>query len=175
MINQLLIKKNYLLIAGTAIFLLLCYQLAFKKTLEAWQTNKQLQAKLAQAADLNYQPAYLERKNNNLGRIIDRYKTDTAAFRSNSISTIASIAEKEQVKLSEVPVQNPLFHSGQFTIQKLSFEGGFFALIKVVNQLQALKGIGMVRSVDFKTTETRSGSNLSKKLMVDVYLETAHI
>jgi hypothetical protein len=174
MLKQLPIKKDYLLIAATVLLLLLCYQLDFKKTLEAWQTNRQLKAELAQAADLSYQPAYLERKNNNLARIIARYKTDTAVFRSNSISTIASIAEKEQVKLSEVPLQNPLFRSGQFTIQKLSFEGGFFPLVKVLSQLQSLKDIGIVRSVDFKTTKTRSATAPPKKLTLEVYLETVN-
>lgn len=174
MLNQLPIKKEYLLVAATALLLLICYQLAFKRTLEAWQTNRQLKAQLAQAADLSYQPAYLERKNNNLARIIDCYQADTAAFRSNSISTIASIAEKEQVKLSEVPVQNPLYHTDRFIIQKLNFEGNFFTLAKMLNQLQALKGIGIVRSADYKTTENRSGPGSARKLMLEVYLETVH-
>jgi DNA polymerase III delta prime subunit len=174
MLNQLPIKKDYLLIAATIIFLLLCYQLAFKKTLEAWQTNKQLKAQIGRAADLSYQPAYVQRKNNNLNKIISLYKIDTTAFRSSIVSTIASIAEKEQVKLSEVPVQNPLYHTDHFIIQKLNFEGSFFALAKVLNRLQALKGIGIVRSADYKTTEVRSGSNPAKKLTLEVYLETVN-
>lgn len=174
MLKQLPIRKDYLLIAATIILFLLCYQLAFRKTLEAWQTNRQLKTQLAQAADLSYQPAYLQRKNHNLDKIIAFYKTDTAAFRSNSISAIASIAEKEQVKLSEVPVQNPLYRADEFTIQKLRFEGGFFPLIKVLDQLQALRDIGIIRSVAFKTTETRSATAPAKKLTLEVYLETVN-
>ncbi|HEY2580428.1 MAG TPA: hypothetical protein VGI43_01400, partial [Mucilaginibacter sp.] len=145
---------------------------AFKKTIEAWQINKRLKSQLTQAADLSYQPAYLERKSNNLSLIINHYKTDTVAFRSNIISTISLIAEKENVKLSEVPVQDPAYHTDQFIIQKLSFEGGFFALTKVLNQLLATGGIGLVRSVTFKIMGTKANSDESKKLVMEIYFET---
>ena len=173
MLKQFPLKKEYLLIAASIVLLLLSYQLAFKKTIEAWQANKQLKAQITQASDLNYQPAYLERKNTNLSKIINLYKTDTISFRSIIISTISAIAEKENVKLSEVPVQDPLFHTDKFIIQKLNFEGGFFALTKVLNQLQATKNIGMLRSLDYKTVGVRSNSDETRKLVLEVYLELA--
>jgi hypothetical protein len=172
MFQHIPVKKEYLMAAGTAILLLFCYQLAFKKTMDAWQINRQLKARVARAADLSYQPAYLERKNSNLARIVARYKTDTLAFRSSSINTIAAIAAQEQVKLSAVPVQTPFYHADQFSVQKLGFEGGFFALEKVLSQLQASNGIGMVRSADFKLVEVRAGSKPVRKLVLEVYLET---
>jgi hypothetical protein len=172
MLKQLPIKKEYLLIAGSIVLLLLCYRLAFSKTIAAWQVNKALKSQLAQASDLSYQPAYLERKNNNLSKIISRYKTDTVAFRSNAISAISSIAEKENVKLSEVPLQDPLYHADQFIIQKLNFEGGYFALTKVLDQLQATSGIGAVRAATYKVIGIRLGAEDEKKLVLEVYLET---
>jgi len=175
MFRQLPIKKKHLLIAATAILFLFCYQLAFKRTLEAWRVNKQLQTKVAAAVDVSYQPAYVQRKNANLDRIIAFYKTDTTALRSSIVSAIGVLAEQNQVKLSEVPVQNPLYHTDQFIIQRLGFEGDFFTLLKMLNELQALKGIGIIRSAVFKATETRSGNNQGKKLTLEVYLETAII
>jgi hypothetical protein len=172
MLKQIPIKKEYLLIAAAIVLLLLSYQLAFKKTAEAWQVNKQLKAQVAQAADLSYEPAYLERKNNNLSKIIALYKTDTVTFRSNTISVISSIAEKENVKLSEVPLQDPIYHTDQFIIQKLNFEGSFFALTKVLNQLQATSGVGIVRAATYKVVGIRSGVDDVKKLVLEVYLET---
>jgi len=172
MLKQVPIKKEYLLIAAAIALLLLCYQLAFKKTVAAWQINKQLKEQIAQASDLSYQPAYLERKNNNLSKIIGRYKTDTVTFRSNTISAISSIAEKEGVKLSEVPLQDSIYHNDQFIIQKLNFEGSFFALTKVLNQLHAANGVGVVRAAAYKVTSLRSGAVHSKKLVLEVYLET---
>lgn len=172
MFEKLPIKKGYLLIAASIVLLLLCYRLAFTRTIEAWQINEHLKDQLAQAADLSYQPAYLERKNNNLSKIIARYKTDTVAFRSNTISIISTIAEKENVKLSEVPLLDPLYHADKFIIQKLNFEGSFFALTKVFNQLQATAGIGIIRAASYRVVGLRQGNDDTKKLVLEVYLET---
>ncbi len=169
MFKQLPVKKEYLFIVSVVVLLLISYQLAFKKTIEVWQINKQLNAQIAQASDLSTQPAYLDRKNANLSKIIGFYKTDTVAFRSNTINTISSITEKENVKLSEVPLQDPLYHNDKFIIQKLSFEGDFFALIKVIDQLQATKNIGEIRSCTFKTVVNKSTNRDVKQLFVEVY------
>ncbi|CAN5123014.1 hypothetical protein BH09BAC6_BH09BAC6_35640 [soil metagenome] len=171
MLEQIPIKKEYLLIAATVVLLFICYRVAFAKTAEAWQLNRQLKTQLAQATDLSYQPEYLERKRNNLAKIINLYKADTIDFRSNIISTIASIAEKENVKLTEVPTQDPFYHTDKFIIQKLSFSGDYFALSKVLNQLQAAKGIGIARGAAFKTMRNRSNGNDINKLILEVYLE----
>jgi hypothetical protein len=172
MLKQIPIKKEYLLVAAAIVLLLLCFELAFKKTIEAWQLNKQLNAQIAQAAELSYQPAYLERKNNNLSKIIALYKTDTVAFRSNTISAISAIAEKENVKLSEVPLQDPLYHADKFIIQKLNFEGNFFTLTKVFNQLQGTGGVGIVRAATYRVTAVKPAVDDTKKLVLEVYLET---
>lgn len=171
MLKNIPIKKEYLLVAGTIIAVLICYQLAFKKTIMAWQLNKQLNTQLTQASDLNVQPAYLERKSANLSKITALYKTDTTAFRSNVISNIAGIAEKENVRLSEVPLQDPSYNTDKFIIQKLDFEGDFFSLTKVLKQLQSTPQIGMLRSVTYKSIGIRSNSDESKKLVLEVYLE----
>lgn len=172
MLDKLPLKKEYLLIVGSILLLLLSYQLSFKKTIEAWQINKQLKQQLSRGNDLSYQPAYVERKNKNLTAILNNYKTDTVAFRSNTISAIALIAEKQHVKLSEVPLQDPLYHTDQFIIQKLNFEGSFFALTKVLNSLLATHQIGIVRSATYRVTGLNSNSNQQKKLILEVYLET---
>jgi hypothetical protein len=171
MVKQSLLKKEYLFIAATMLLLLICYQLAFKKTIQAWQLNSGLKNQLIQSADVSFQPGYLQRKNNNLDKIIALYKADTVDFRGNIISAIAVIAGKENVKLTEVPLQDPLFHRDRFIIQKLNFEGAFFSLIKVLNQLQSAKGIGMPRSAAFKAVGIRSNADETKKLVMEVYLE----
>ncbi|MDB5089162.1 MAG: hypothetical protein JWR09_3156 [Mucilaginibacter sp.] len=172
MLKQLPVKKEYLFIAAVIVLLLISYQFAFKKTLEAWQISKQLKTQIAQASDLSIQPAYLDRKNANLSKIIGFYKTDTVAFRSNIINTISSIAEMENVKLSEVPLQDPLYHSAKFIIQKLSFEGDFFALTKVLNKLQLTTAIGLVRSVTYRIPKERTGAS-RERIILEIYLEQA--
>jgi hypothetical protein len=171
MLKQLAIKKEYLLIAGSIILLFLSYQLALKKTIEAWQINHRLNLQLTEANNLPYEPAYIERKNKNLNLIINQYKADTANFRSIIINTISMIADKQQVKLSEVPLQDPLYNSDAFIIQKLNFEGSYFALTKVLHQLQSASGIGMVCSVSYKAVGMRTTNDAAKKLILEVYLK----
>ena len=173
MLKQLPVKKEYLLIAAAVFLLLVSYRFAFSNTIQAWQTNKQLKSKLEQSGDVTYQPAYLERKAGNLDKIIALYKADTTELRNNILNTISSVAEKQNVKLTEVPVQNATFHTGHFIIEKLGFEGDYFALMKTLNQLQSTKDIGMIRSFDYKVTGVKSANDGVKKLVLEVYLEMA--
>ncbi|HTD41989.1 MAG TPA: hypothetical protein VK671_15275 [Mucilaginibacter sp.] len=173
MFNTGNIKKEYLLAAATAIVLIICYQLAFKKTIEAWQIDRQLKTQLAQSSDMSIQPGYVERKNVNLDRVLDLYKADTINFRSNIISKISSVAEAENVKLAEVPNQDPAYRTSQFTIQKLSFEGDYSSLVKTISNLQKEKGIGIVRSAVMKTVASHANNDEVKKLILEVYLEVA--
>ena len=171
MLKQLPIKKEYLLVAGTIILLLLCYQFAFMKTLTAWQLNKQLKGRLVQSSNLAVQPAYLLRKSANLSKILDLYRADTIGFRSNAINQIAAIAQGENVKLSEVPLTDPVYHTDKFIIQKVDFEGDYFALTKVFSRLQAVDGIGIVRSATYRTVTVRSADSELKKLVLEVFIE----
>lgn len=166
MLKQIPIKKEHLFIAGVILLILIGYQLAFKKTLEAWQTHKKLKDQLTLSSNLSYQPVFLKRKNANLDSVISHYRADTISFRDNSISTISIIAEKQNVKLSEVPLQNPAFNAEKFIIQKLTFEGDFFSLTRTVNDLQKTKGIGVIRSVSYRHSRAAEG-----KLFADVHME----
>jgi hypothetical protein len=170
MLRQLPIKKEYLLIAGAVLLLLLSYQLAFKKTIEAWELNHSLKQQLIQSGDVSSDPGYLQRKNQNLDRIIGLYQADTTEFRSSIISTIAEIAGKENVKLSEVPTGDPGYHTPQFIVQKLRFEGNYFLLEKVLNRLKSTPGVGVIRSVQFKIAKDEK----NKKLLLEIYLEIIH-
>ena len=164
--KQLPIKKEYLFLVGVVALMLIGYQLAFKRTIEAWQINKQLKEQQTSGTNLSYQPGYLKRKSANQDSAISRYRADTATFRNYSISAISIIAEKRGVKLSEVPVQDASFINGRFTIQKLTFEGDFFSMTKTLNDLQKTKDIGVVRSVSYRLSRTAEG-----KLFADVYME----
>ena len=154
-----------------AVVLVICYQLAFKRTFAAWQLRKRLKEQSTQSGNLSIQPTYLYRKDQNLSKIISRYETDST-LKSNIISTISLIAEKEQVKLSEVPVQDPLYNGDHYTIQKLSFDGDFFSLTKVLNRLYLTADIGIIRSVNYRAVKLHTRSGDIKKTVLDVYLES---
>jgi hypothetical protein len=165
------IKREYLLVAATVIILIICYQLAFKRTIEAWQINRQLKTQMTQSSDLSIQPGYIERKNTNLSRILDLYQADTLNFRNEAVSKISSIAEAENVKLAEVPNQDQTFHIAEFSIQRLSFEGDYSSLVKTIGDLQHAKGIGILRSAIIKKVKSHTTNDAAPKLVLQVYLE----
>ena len=164
------IKREYLLIGASLLVLLLCYKLAFKPTIEAWQLHHRLSNQLVQATDLSYQPGYLERKNRNLIKILDLFKADTLSFRSNILSRISLIAEGQEVKLTEVPTNDSALHNAGFIAGKLSFEGEYFALVKTLNKLQQTSEIGQIRSVRIKTVKEHLLNYTASKTIMEIYL-----
>jgi len=165
-------KKEYLFISAVMILLVICYQLAFKKTIGAWQLNKRLKSQLVQSSDVSIQPGYTERKNTNLDWVLDLYKADTMNFRSNTISKISSVAETENVKLAEVPNQDPIYSNAGFRIQKLDFEGDYFSLMKIFQRLSQTKDAGVIRSAVFKQKRETANEENAKKLIMELYFET---
>ncbi|HWZ35436.1 MAG TPA: hypothetical protein VNW51_04715 [Mucilaginibacter sp.] len=163
------IQKKYVLVLGIVILSLISYHFALKKTVEAWQQYRRLNAQLNNPANLTMQPGYLIRKRKNLDSVLAMYLADTTAFRNNTLSRMAMIAEKENVKLNEVPPDDPLLHTNTFILQRLDFEGDFFSLTKVLNSLQAVNNIGLIRSVDYKAI--KKGDPTNQKLSMEVYFE----
>lgn len=162
-----------MLIAATILLLLVSYRFAFKNTFDAWQTNTQLKEQLLQTTDIALQPGYLERKNRNMEKVFERYKADTLTFRNNVINTASLLAEKANVRLVDVPVQNMDHTAGRSVIQQLNFEGDFFALTTLAKQLEQQTGVGVVRSLYWKRMDVRFNSHESKKLILEVFLQTS--
>lgn len=171
MIRLSAIRKPYFVVAGSLLLATICYELAFKKTFEAWQTHVHLAQEALQASDISTAPVYLARKNSNLDQIINTYKMDSVNFRNNVVNKIADLAEQQKVKFTIIPADDPLYHTPRFILQKLDFEGDFFSLLKLSNQLQETSGIGMLRSVSWKAKKLAQNDARDKKLVLEVYME----
>jgi hypothetical protein len=150
MLQKIFSRKEYVLAGGTVLLFLLSYQFAFKKTIDLWQDNTRLKARLVPAGDLSVQPEYLKRKSENLTAILRTYRVDSAAFRNSVINTVARIAARENVRLLEVPSEDPYFRTSKFTVQKLVFQGDYFSLVKTLKNLQQEADIGAIRSAALK-------------------------
>ncbi len=171
MLQRILHKRGYLLTVATAILFIISYFLAFKPTITAWKTNSMLKQQLNDSANPGIAPEYLERKNANLTIALARFRVDTLLIRNNIIDKIASIADNENVKLAEVPTQDPSYDNGNFTIETLKFEGDYFALLKFAAKLQNAKGVGVIRSESWESVVSRNGEKVNNKLILQVYLE----
>jgi len=171
MLKKLPIKNEYALLIGTLLLLMMGYELAFKKTFEAWQINKELKATLSASQGLGSQPDYLERKNSNLDKLIKLYQADTSALRNNLLNSVTLLADRQNVKLAEVPAQDASFTSAHCMIEKLDFEGDYFSLLKMSSLLQKQSSIGIIRSENWKVTGIKNNGDKIKKLVLEVYLE----
>lgn len=167
------IKIEYLFAAGCLLLLWIGYVLAFQKTWQAWQLHRQLSSQLAISADVSVQPAYLERKDRNLNRLLKSYTADTVNFRSNVIAALSPLAQRQQCRIIAVPaeVQSNTLSTTTYQVQKVSFEGSFFALTKLLQQLEAApQGGGLVRSAIWHSVELHTGATSQRQLVLDVYL-----
>ncbi|MEN0052351.1 MAG: hypothetical protein AAGC65_01715 [Mucilaginibacter sp.] len=163
-------KKDYLLIAGSVVLLIICYRLAFSRTIADWRVYRELNSQVSAGEPLAYQPGYLEHQSRSLEKILALYKSDTTLFRSNTITTIAALADKHGVKLTGLPVEETLYHTPNAILQKLSFTGDFFALNRFWYDLELSKGLGMPRSVVIKK-ERKGAETEAGKLNMDVLME----
>jgi hypothetical protein len=169
--RSLPLKKEFYLPFSCLFLLLTGYQLAFKKTIEAWQLHNRLSRQITEAVSFSYLPAYEQRKRTNLDKLLHFYHADTLNYRSNALARIAAIAEKQQVKLSDVPLQDPLYRTGQTLIQNLRFEGNYFALERAGNEMEATPDIGVLRSLTYKITLVRTPTTEKRTLSLDIFLE----
>ncbi|MGF7073861.1 hypothetical protein [Mucilaginibacter sp. 3215] len=164
-------KKVYLLVLGTVLLAAAGYGLAFKHTLHAKSLNKQLREQLAQQNNATEQPGYTDRKNANLDRIISLYRADTLTYRSSAINTIAFLAEKNNVKFVSAPLQDKNYHTEKYILQKLTFSGDYFSLLKLLNQLQQANGTGRIRSCSLRAPTRNEGTSDSRIILLDVLFE----
>jgi hypothetical protein len=142
-----LVRKDLVLAIGTLLLVIACYQLAVKQTVQLWQLHRQLVLQAGEADGVSYQPDYLERKSRNLDVVLKRFQTDTMAFHNQVINNIALIAEKNGVRLKEVPDTDPSLTHPRFILQKLIFQGDYFALMRLLAELETTADIGVIRSV----------------------------
>jgi len=167
------LKKGYLLAALAFVLTLLSARFAFWNTWQAWQLNKQLNSRIGEASDISFQPGYLERKGKNLAKAIYLYQVDTLAYRNMVLTSISSLAEKEKVRIVDVPTEgnNSYYQTRLYKVEKIELEGEYTNLMRFYNQLFSIKGIGMIRSVLFTHLQQRGLVKVEGSLRLLMYLE----
>lgn len=168
MIKAAITNKKNIAIAASVLLLLVCYRLNFSLTIEAWKTNEQLKEKLEAAQDLSVQPGFSARKSKNLDEILKRYRSDSTALRENTIKQIAIIANKEKVRLAEVPLEDPSLRNDQYILERLSFEGDLYSLLRTLKDLEASEGVGMPRTVEISAGKKDGPTKLSMKILQEI-------
>lgn len=170
MLQKLFINKTYLFAAGVLLLFLVSYQLAFKNTIAAWKTNRHLKEQLNRQTDVTYQPAYLERKNKNLDAIIAKLKIDSSEFKGRVIATLAKLTEKSNVKIIRLYDDDEYYHTKFNLVQRVDLEGNYFELLKFLDQIEQLNGVGVLRSVDISSRKNTALN--SPKLTMTIWMDS---
>lgn len=170
MMEKLPVKHKWLFIAAALLLMWICYVFAFKKTIAAWQLNRELKARVAAAQDLSLQPAYLERKDANLKKLLNLYRADTLSFRNEKVNLIAAAAESVNARLSEVPNDEPAYHGNKWVIQRLDFQGSYFALTRLLDKVEHLPSVGVIRCAEYQLNRNPTAQDKTQ-LSIRIYFE----
>ena len=156
------------------LILLICYQMAIRKTVAAWRVNLDLKKERSQTTDISTSTTYLLRKHKNLEAIVHRYTEDSTTFRSDIISRVALIASKNNISVNSVPGAAANLQTPELGVEKLELQGRFFPLLTTLQAIEHGEHIGTVRSL--KISKTRpSASPTDEMLHMEVFLEVIKI
>jgi len=169
--EKIIRDKKYMLWAGLAVFMFICYQLAFKPTIEAWNYNQELKERAAASNTANGKPLYQVRKKRNLDTLIARFRIDTAVFRNQVLTRTGLVSQKQNVRLTDIPMPDALSSAGGYLVQKLILEGKYADLLRTLDQLRSTAEIGFIRSVALQMPD-RDKPAKQQVLHMTVYVET---
>ncbi len=175
MYQQIIQRKEFLFALACILLLMLSYQLALKKTYEAWIIHRELTARFGLQDAAVIQPAYQKRKGDNLDKIIGFYRVDSLQIRDTIINRIALDARKLNVELTLVPAADEEMRMENYNLQVLNFEGDYFSIVKFLARLQKTPNIGFMRSVILKSKRKETGHSMDQKIMLEIYLQGINI
>jgi hypothetical protein len=175
--NRLIqIPKSYLLAGATALLWLLAVRMAFYPAWQAYQLHARLNQKLQAESTSSYQPALLQRKNDNLKAILTLYRADSTAYRNVMLTTLSAIAEKSGVTVTELPdyALESALGSVKYDVHKVGLEGDFASLTKFYHAAEFAPNIGRIRSARYIMPDRRLVLAHEAKLKLYLFLKTVN-
>lgn len=157
-------QKKYGLIALGLLVAWLAWTFAFQKTANVYLQYRTLWGQLEGSQEMTFPVAYAQRKQVNLNKILNGYHADPTVFRDNLLYQAAYHARQENVKIIQVPASEIV--SSSICLQRISFQGSYFGLVRLLSVVKRMKDIGGVRSVKIRRS-TQSEKSLQPTM--DVY------
>jgi hypothetical protein len=170
------VSKSYALAGAAVLLWLLAIRMAFYPAWQAYQLHSRLGSKLQNGSTTGYQPALLQRKNENLKTVLALYRADSGAYRNVMLTTLSALAEQTGVAVTELPDNAPesALQSGKFVIHQVGLEGDFGSLTKFYRAAESAPNIGRIRSARYLMPERRLMADHGAKLKLYLFLETAN-
>ncbi len=165
MIEKLSYKqKKYSLAALGLLLAWLTWTFAFKKTVNVYLQYRTLGGQVEGHREMTFPVAYAQRKQANLSKILNSYYADSTVFRDNLLYQAAYHARQENVKVTQVPASE--ISNSSTCLQRISFQGSYFGLVRLLSVLKKKNDIGGIRSVKIRRS---TQSEKSVEPTMDVY------
>ena len=144
-------RKNIILLAATIIVLVLCYQLAIKKTLDYKTRYIALKAEERLFDDIPKQFGVLNEKNKYYDSLLNTYQIGETSIQNNLLKTINKIAKEEQLKIIDFNEPH-VFTKDKSKQNTYTFvvEGDFENILGLIYYLEQHTKFGEVLNVHFE-------------------------
>lgn len=132
------------------LLLLVCYQLAFKKTWESYREYSLLKEQGLGANRLSVSPLYTLSRIKKVDELYQRFNVDTLAWKNTLWNNAAGLAQQHACMIHAYPpVKVVQYEQQRFYRQALGFSGEFGNLLQLLRKLSYLKNTGMLSGISF--------------------------
>lgn len=146
--------KNKLLIAGAILGLLIIWVLALQPTMELIRLNGELTE--SSALDATFDPVHKEKEIAVLKSVLKSYQVEEEDWRSNLWMNVSAVAIKSDIDLEYFKSKPALAgDSSIYKTETISFYGDYIKLVKLLDTLEKLKGLGRISTIQMKGPEER--------------------
>lgn len=156
------VQRNKMLLPLAGIGVILCWFLAFSNTFEAMALNRKLNREsLPVGGDVSFNPAHAQRKLMALDSILKGYEVKKSRWNDDLWMRTSSIAAKYDVGIEYMAGKDIVERDSTVigSLQTLHFYGGYVQLVKLIDTLEGVPGIGKISALQVKAPKKSYGSD----------------
>ena len=141
-------KKNQLLLIASAVFLLICYWLAFKSTFVLYSEVNQLEQQALLSKEVDQKLSVMQNKLRELDALPGLKQSTDTSMQQKLLGIVTSYCQRSGVLLREFP-KTISFEEGEYVLEMNVFvaEGNFSKLLELVYLIEQKSRVGKVASV----------------------------
>jgi hypothetical protein len=164
-------RKNQLLILSMVIVLFVAWNLAFKKTFEAYKLNNSLNNKSHTAQNLSYNASYMSEKAILLDSIVERYEVDSASWKNSFWMNVSRSVLSPEIKIIYQPEDKVKEELAISSIERqyIVFDADYKRLIVLLDSLKGKNEAGYITSVSFTTNKKKRTNDIESVRMKVVF------
>lgn len=149
-------EKNKLLATGTLLVGLISYWFAFSQTVELYQQNNSLSARLDSAQAAPEQIAKLKTQLAGYEQSVNRFSLTKSDWEQRLLQEITRVCQQQQVKLIQLP-PSAIEESNGYSLETrvVKLQGRYKNLVQALHHLETKHTIGRISSVQFSLEEER--------------------